>query len=73
MIGACTRFVLLLLIGAVAASTAHAQSGTIRIIFPFAAGGSGDATARLLADKLQRALDRPCWWRTAPAAPAASV
>jgi tripartite-type tricarboxylate transporter receptor subunit TctC len=40
----------------VAASTAHAQSNTVRIIFPYAAGGSGDATARLLADKLQTNL-----------------
>jgi tripartite-type tricarboxylate transporter receptor subunit TctC len=31
----------------------------IRIIFPFAAGGSGDAVARLIADKMRGALGRP--------------
>ena len=51
------RFVLLLVIGmAWRRPQLHAQSSTIRIIFPFAAGGSGDATARLLADKLQTSL-----------------
>jgi tripartite-type tricarboxylate transporter receptor subunit TctC len=39
---------------------AHAQSGpNIRIIFPFPAGGSGDATVRLLADQLQTRLGQP--------------
>lgn len=39
----------------------HAQIGAqpIRIIFPFAAGGSGDAVSRLIADKMRIALDRP--------------
>lgn len=39
----------------------HAQIGEqpIRIIFPFAAGGSGDTVARLLADKMHGTLDRP--------------
>jgi tripartite-type tricarboxylate transporter receptor subunit TctC len=31
----------------------------IRIIFPFTAGGSGDALARLIADKMQSALNHP--------------
>jgi tripartite-type tricarboxylate transporter receptor subunit TctC len=31
---------------------------TIRIVFPFAAGGSGDALARLIADKMQAGLSR---------------
>src|ERR1700687_768845 len=31
----------------------------IRIIFPFAAGGSGDTVARLIADKMRIAFDRP--------------
>ena len=36
------------------AKFANAQSSnTIRIIFPYAAGGSGDATVRLIADKMQ--------------------
>jgi tripartite-type tricarboxylate transporter receptor subunit TctC len=50
------RLVFLICIDVLAASTAQAQSNTIRIIFPYAAGGSGDATARLLADKLQTRL-----------------
>ena len=32
---------------------------TIRLIFPFAAGGSGDALARILADGLQKATGTP--------------
>ncbi len=31
----------------------------VRIIFPYAAGGSGDALSRLIADKLQDGLHRP--------------
>ena len=38
-------------------SAAQAQE-PIRIIFPFAAGGSGDAIARLLAEKMRASLDR---------------
>ena len=40
---------------------APAQIGgePIRIIFPFAAGGSGDALARLIAEHLRVALDQP--------------
>ena len=56
MTGRFLRPVLLALIGCVMASGAFAQPGTIRVIFPYAAGGSGDATARLLADKLQTSL-----------------
>jgi tripartite-type tricarboxylate transporter receptor subunit TctC len=39
----------------------YAQIGEqpIRIIFPYAAGGSGDALARLIADKMQAGLNRP--------------
>ncbi|HWM46215.1 MAG TPA: Bug family tripartite tricarboxylate transporter substrate binding protein [Xanthobacteraceae bacterium] len=54
------------LIGATAAAAllgsanlACAQSNTIRIIFPYAAGGTGDATVRLLADKMSTALNQP--------------
>jgi tripartite-type tricarboxylate transporter receptor subunit TctC len=47
------------LAGAVFALPAHAQIGAepIRIIFPFAAGGSGDALARLLAEHLRTTLN----------------
>ena len=42
------------------AKIANAQGGnTIRIIFPYAAGGSGDATIRLIADKMQASLNQP--------------
>src|SRR5271170_1035358 len=39
----------------------YAQMGEqpIRIIFPFAAGASGDTLARLIADKMREALNRP--------------
>ena len=43
------------------ASCAQAQIGgePIRLIFPFAAGGSGDALARIIAEHLRVALDQP--------------
>ena len=37
---------------------AHAQE-PVRVIFPFAAGGSGDALARHIAEGLRTALDQP--------------
>ena len=40
-------------------AVAHAQERPIRIVFPFAAGGSGDAAARLIADKIRVDLDTP--------------
>lgn len=45
---------------ALAAAPLQAQIGEqpIRIIFPFAAGGSGDGLARLIADKMQKSLNR---------------
>jgi tripartite-type tricarboxylate transporter receptor subunit TctC len=63
-----TREVCRALCGALAAivvslSTAPLQAQTgaqpIRIIFPFAPGGSGDAVARLIANKMSGALNRP--------------
>ncbi len=40
------------------ASGARAQEQPVRIIFPFAAGGSGDGVSRLMADKMRAALNR---------------
>jgi len=52
---------LLLAPAALHSSPAGAQLGgePTRIIFPFAAGGSGDALARLMAEHLRVALDQP--------------
>jgi len=38
---------------------ASAQEQPLRIIFPFAAGGSGDGLARLIGEKMRAALNRP--------------
>jgi tripartite-type tricarboxylate transporter receptor subunit TctC len=47
------------LLGAAYPRGAGAQSGPLtRVIFPFAAGGSGDLLCRLLAEHLRPALDR---------------
>ncbi len=43
---------------AVPAADTHAQDQAIRIIFPFAAGGSGDALARLLGERMRASLNR---------------
>ncbi|MDP3544792.1 MAG: tripartite tricarboxylate transporter substrate-binding protein, partial [Phreatobacter sp.] len=40
-----------------AARSARAQSGPMRFIFPFAAGGAGDALTRIVADEIGRALN----------------
>ena len=47
-------FVLLLIVG-----NAAAQEQPVRIIYPFAAGGSGDGLARLIGEKMRVALKRP--------------
>lgn len=39
-----------------AAPAVRAQAGPIRIIFPFVAGGSGDALCRLMADAMGKAI-----------------
>lgn len=51
----------LVVLGGVFAGVAQAQIGEqpIRIIFPFGAGGSGDALSRLVADKMRAGLNRP--------------
>jgi tripartite-type tricarboxylate transporter receptor subunit TctC len=52
---------LVLVAAGLASAPASAQIGgePARIIFPFAPGGSGDALARLIAEHLRVALDRP--------------
>ncbi len=54
------RFVLAAIAVTAVAAPSHAQlpQQTIRIIFPFSAGGSGDGLARLVADKMKLSLDR---------------
>src|SRR5580704_710829 len=55
------RLALAVLAGSIFAVPLHAQIGEqpIRIIFPFAPGGSGDTVARLIANKMSGALNRP--------------
>jgi tripartite-type tricarboxylate transporter receptor subunit TctC len=45
----------------VAAMPAHAQLGEkpVRIVFPYAAGGVGDALSRLMAEELRKGINRP--------------
>ena len=52
---------LLLAVAGLHSAPARAQLGgePVRLIFPFAAGGSGDALARLMAEHLRVALDQP--------------
>ena len=51
----------MLALAALIPAPARAQLGEqpIRIVFPFAAGGSGDALARLLGEELRMALNQP--------------
>ena len=51
----------LIVLGGLFAGTAQAQlvEQPIRIVFPFGAGGTGDALARLLAEKMRVGLNRP--------------
>lgn len=50
-----------LVVAVTVGAPAQAQTGNepVRIVFPFAAGGSGDALARLLGEQLRVALDQP--------------
>jgi tripartite-type tricarboxylate transporter receptor subunit TctC len=61
MIHALTRMLAAAAILVTASAIAPAQpvEQPIRIVFPFAAGGSGDALARLIAEHLRTALGRP--------------
>lgn len=43
----------------VPAARAQITEQPVRIVFPFGAGGSGDALARLLAEKMRAGLNRP--------------
>ena len=45
-------------IAAVWSAAALAQGQTIRIIYPFAPGGAGDAVLRILVDKMQESLNQ---------------
>ncbi|OQW57541.1 MAG: hypothetical protein A4S14_20320 [Proteobacteria bacterium SG_bin9] len=51
----------LIVAGLLSATVAQAQitEQPLRIIFPFAAGGTGDALARLVAEKMRVGLNRP--------------
>lgn len=41
------------------AAQAGAEPSAVKLVYPFAAGGSGDAVARLLAERLAHSLGRP--------------
>lgn len=45
-------------VGVISSASAFAQGQTVRVIYPFAAGGAGDAVLRLLTDKLQQRLNQ---------------
>lgn len=51
-----------------AAPALRAQSGPLRFIFPFAAGGAGDALTRIVADEVGRALGEPAIVEARPGA-----
>jgi tripartite-type tricarboxylate transporter receptor subunit TctC len=53
------RFVLAGLAALPLAHSAFAQEPALKIVYPYPAGGSGDAIARMIADHLQKSLNRP--------------
>ena len=56
-----------LLAGAAPATAADYPSKAIKLVVPYSAGGSTDALARLVAEKLRNAWASRWWWRTSPA------
>ena len=70
MIHTLARVIALAAAMGAAVSVANAQVGEqpVRIVFPFAAGGSGDALARLIAEHLRTALNRPAIVENRPGA-----
>jgi tripartite-type tricarboxylate transporter receptor subunit TctC len=64
-----TRRTVALALGCLAAGVGRAAAAPpIRIVWPYPAGGAGDATARLIAEVLQAALDRPVLVESKPGA-----
>src|SRR5215471_8513297 len=64
LIAAATRVLLLAVISPISgllpmAASAQFREPPVRIVFPFAPGGSGDALARLVADQMLTSLGRP--------------
>lgn len=61
MLPSLARLAAVVAIAIAFATPAHAQLGEqpVRIVFPFAAGGSGDALARILAEHLRTTLGQP--------------
>jgi tripartite-type tricarboxylate transporter receptor subunit TctC len=55
----CAFGVLALALFAVGPARAQLGEQPVRIVFPFPPGGSGDALARLVADKMREGLNRP--------------
>jgi tripartite-type tricarboxylate transporter receptor subunit TctC len=58
-LGFLTSAVMAALIGLAAPAAAQLGEQPVRIVFPFAAGGSGDALSRLIAEKMRAGLNRP--------------
>src|SRR3990172_2937147 len=57
--GAMAAGALALVVATLVPTPVQAQGDTARVIFPFAAGGAGDALARLLAEHMRTALNQP--------------